>query len=359
VFRNCIFCKADLGTNDVIEQFPVGRKLAFDEAKGRLWAICKSCGQWNLSPLEERWEAIEECERRFRATPLRVSTEHIGLARLTEGLELVRVGTPQRPEMAAWRYGEQLGKRRRRAILFTGAAAGVGLAVIAGAQAGLFVAGGFQAVNLGVQAFNFYNNALKTAARIETDDGRRVDLLGQHVTRARTRPMEGGDWILDVPYRRLFDDLHGSRRWLLRGGFGGRSWERDPRIELRGPAAMRAVGMMLPHINRFGGSRKRVQDAVQLLEDAGSPERLFARGVGFPNQRIRFNKTSRSLRTLPHTLRLALEMAAHEETERRALLEGELLQLEQAWRDAEEIADIADNLLMPKPVTEFLKKLRS
>jgi hypothetical protein len=42
--------------------------------------------------------------------------------------------------------------------------------------------------------------------------------------------------------------------------------------------------------------------------------------------------------------RLALEMAANEDTERRAL-EGELAELEAAWRDAEEIAAIADTLL--------------
>jgi hypothetical protein len=40
---------------------------------------------------------------------------------------------------------------------------------------------------------------------------------------------------------------------------------------------------------------------------------------------------------------LAFEMALHEEAERRAL-EGELAQLEAAWREAEEIADIADRL---------------
>ena len=50
MYRTCIFCKKDLGSNDVVEHFPVGRKLAFDEAKGRLWVVCKACGQWNLVP---------------------------------------------------------------------------------------------------------------------------------------------------------------------------------------------------------------------------------------------------------------------------------------------------------------------
>jgi hypothetical protein len=40
---------------------------------------------------------------------------------------------------------------------------------------------------------------------------------------------------------------------------------------------------------------------------------------------------------------LALEMALHEESERRAL-EGELALLEAAWRDAERIAHIADTI---------------
>jgi len=40
---------------------------------------------------------------------------------------------------------------------------------------------------------------------------------------------------------------------------------------------------------------------------------------------------------------LALEMSLHEESERRAL-EGELALLEAAWRDAEELAQIADSI---------------
>jgi hypothetical protein len=112
VYRNCIFCAAPLGANESVETFPVGRRVAFDEAKGRLWVVCRACERWNLSPIEERWEAIEACERLFRGIRTRVSTEHIGLARLGEGLELVRIGAPQRPEFAAWRYGDQFGRRR-------------------------------------------------------------------------------------------------------------------------------------------------------------------------------------------------------------------------------------------------------
>ncbi|HET6701822.1 MAG TPA: hypothetical protein VFH14_08470, partial [Gemmatimonadaceae bacterium] len=55
--------------------------------------------------------------------------------------------------------------------------------------------------------------------------------------------------------------------------------------------------------------------------------------------------------------RLAFEMALHEEQERRAL-QGELIALEQAWRDAEEIAKISDNLLVPESDEEWLRKQR-
>jgi hypothetical protein len=50
-------------------------------------------------------------------------------------------------------------------------------------------------------------------------------------------------------------------------------------------------------------------------------------------------------------------MALHEDAERIAL-QGELEQLERAWREAEEIAEISDNLLVPESVTGALDKLR-
>ena len=45
-----------------------------------------------------------------------VDTDNIGIARLREGLELVRIGPALRPEFAAWRYGDQFGRRRMRMV---------------------------------------------------------------------------------------------------------------------------------------------------------------------------------------------------------------------------------------------------
>src|SRR4029453_4241437 len=109
MYSTCLFCNNSLGGNDIVEEFPVGRRLAFDAGKGRFWVICHHCGRGNLSPLEERYNAIEGCERLFRDTFVRVSTGNIGLARLPSGVELVRIGQPLRPEFAAWRYGRQFG----------------------------------------------------------------------------------------------------------------------------------------------------------------------------------------------------------------------------------------------------------
>ena len=127
MYRSCLFCSSDLGANEAIEKFPVGRRLAFDPARGRLWVVCRGCDRWNLTPIEERWEAIEQCEKLFRATPLRASTDNVGLAKLSEGLTLIRIGEPARPEFAAWRYGEIFTRRRRRWYVAAGATAVVAI----------------------------------------------------------------------------------------------------------------------------------------------------------------------------------------------------------------------------------------
>ena len=64
------------------------------------------------------------------------------------------------------------------------------------------------------------------------------------------------------------------------------------------------------------------------------------------------------IQRLPSHSRLALEMALHEEQERRAL-QGELRVLEAAWKQAEEIAAISDNLLLPEGTDDFLDEHRS
>jgi hypothetical protein len=63
------------------------------------------------------------------------------------------------------------------------------------------------------------------------------------------------------------------------------------------------------------------------------------------------------LSKLPKEVRVALEMASHEEQERRAL-EGELALLEAAWKEAEEVAQIADDMFLPESTTARLEELK-
>ena len=138
MYSACLFCTQPLGANEAIEAFPIGRRLAFDAAKGRLWVVCRACGRWNLTPLEERWESIEECERRFRRTHIRISTPNIGLVELPEGVTLIRIGKPLFPEFAAWRYGRRFSRRRVKTSLaagtIIGGALGAGGGYLIGAQ---------------------------------------------------------------------------------------------------------------------------------------------------------------------------------------------------------------------------------
>ncbi len=74
-------------------------------------------------------------------------------------------------------------------------------------------------------------------------------------------------------------------------------------------------------------------------------------------KRNAIKKIPGALHTLTPRDRLALEMALHEESERRAM-DGELAALELAWAEAEQIAKIADDMFLPASMNEQLDKLR-
>ena len=322
-----MFCHKPLGANEVIESFPVGRRLAFDAARGRLWVVCAKCERWNLTPLEERWEAVEACERIFRDTRIRVSTDNIGLARHPEGLTLVRIGEPMRPEFAAWRYGDQFGRRRRKKIIYgTAGVVVLGGVLVGGAATGV-LSGVFisQFSNL----FNMWMNA-RTLVKLHPEEGgvvrlKRPDLLG---TRVRPAADEVG---FKVQIRK------GKKK----------TWH-------EGAEARRFAGAILPRMNSMGGTKETVQHAVDEIETIGHPERFLldiAEGDRFRDKK----GVPGYVNKMPKPTKLALEMALHEEQERRAL-EGELWLLERAWEEAEEIAEISDNLFLPEGTEDFIRE---
>lgn len=333
MYRTCIFCTRPLGSNRVVEHFQVGRRLAFDGEKGRLWVICRKCLRWNLTPLEERWEAIEECERIYREMPVRVSTENIGIARHPGGLDLVRIGQARRREFAAWRYMQRF---RRRMFRTQGAMATHWAAILAMDLGFLAFPTGVVPVGGAVFLAWFL---MRTVGRVRVGDGGDEDgsTDRSHVIRFRFKD----HWSI-----RLLPDVGEP-------GFGVQVHKLTRKAWFEGEDARRVAAAVIPAFNPGGGTRSMVELAVDDIESSGHPSRYITDMASRGYRGLRFRKGH--IRSFPQTTRLALEMALHEEQERRAL-EGELWILEQAWKEAEEIAAISDNLLLPAGTGEFFER---
>jgi hypothetical protein len=358
VISSCVWCNRTFPANDGVEALPVGRRIAFDEGRGRLWVVCRGCERWNLVPIEERWEAIEECARAFHDSPLRASTDEIGLARLADRTELVRIGRPVRAEFAAWRYGDQFGRRRVRAtVLGDGGVAAAG-AIVGGA------------ITLGVSLVAFWplfqvSTLLLNAASVGSlfrqrpiadPDGPGSILPIGHPRLIAASEAEGG-WGLQVEYcATLGAQGRWDQNWWQRGlhksaGIGSRRFVGAP--------ARALLARHAPRLNRAGASATRIRGAVDLIAEAGGaaalPAFLARYRTRFISQQI-FGDSG-ALPSLGREVRLALEMAAHEEVE-RAMVEGELTALAAQWRSADEEAAISDDLLVPERVRATLARLR-
>ena len=250
MYSTCMYCHARLGANEVIEPFPIGRRVAFDPARGRLWVVCSACQRWNLTPLEERWEAIEECERHFRATRIRTSTDQVGLVRLREGLDLVRIGRPLRPEFAAWRYGRLLNRRYFRAAGWKiGGALSAGIVtggVLAGALSmpWFMVFGGFGG------PFAWWLLGTVEVERIRLPDSPELSVTRRDLGDARLVPDHEAGWAL-----------------LLRHASGSK--------HLTGPDATKVLGRLLVHVNRTGASEHVLGQALHRLEEADDAATLL------------------------------------------------------------------------------------
>jgi hypothetical protein len=372
MYRTCIFCSARLGGNESLEEFPVGRRVAFDASKGRLWAVCSRCHRWNLAPLEERWEAVESAERLFVDARTRVQSENIGLAKMPDGTALIRIGKALPGELAAWRYGAELARRRYRWIALTGAVVvGVtawgGLA-LAGALGG---AGGMLAwVNLGIERRRAHRVVYRVPG-FRSPTGDEVPLRRHQLNGLRLAPDEAGELAVHLPLGLPSErEKEGDRkRWL------------PPRqLVLSGLDGRAVLGRALVESNRRGGTRRRVATAVELISREGEAE-TFLRSLAATEREIplarRLNQQQpMSWRQFAGTFRnekipagptslpkgpklapeqsLALEIALNDRSERRAM-EGELAELEAAWREAEEIADIADRLPQD-PLTRLISR---
>lgn len=321
MYRSCAFCNGQLDGDGGPSGLGVGRRLAFDEWRGRLWVICPRCSRWNLTPLDDRLDRIEAVARAARAGRVAAASEQVALIRW-RGYDLVRVGKPRRVEFATWRYGERLRARRREQMKFvlpvTLAAMGLAVAVnlAAGGSVGVLV------WNMPSIARALYTGMVgrRRLSVVEPPICERcgsiLTLRAKHVGLARVVGQAGGDLalILRCP------QCHAEGAMLV------------------GRDAHAALRQGLTYLALARQSRQRTEDAARLVEGAGGPEHLI-RDVA---------RRDLTLRSLSSERRLALEMAVDER--------AEVEELERRWSEAAEIADIADGML--STTTELEEELR-
>ncbi len=310
----CYSCGRALPGNDVLGQFPIGRRVAYDPARGRLWAICPACARWNLARIEERWEALEELERvtRDRARLL-TSTDNIGLLRAGP-LDIVRVGPAQLREEAWWRYGRELARRNRRSQ---------GLLAL---DVALALTMGFPVLRDVVRGLTFAQGA-PTGVR-------RCARCGASLSAGALSLRKAG-WLL------LETGADGDVRLRLpcpycaqREEDGGTTWT--------GTDVGRIARTVLAYQNFEGAAQPTIVEASRRIETVGSPTALVREVAGW-------HLRLADLRFPVHTTSaLALEIAVNEEHE-RALLAREAVGLEEQWRKEETLAAIVDRELTPLP----------
>lgn len=324
MYTSCAFCNGTFAGDGGPSGLGVGRRLAFDEWRGRLWVICSSCSRWNLAPIDNRLDRIEAVARVAQQGQIVASTDQVSLIRWG-AYDLVRVGKPPRIEYATWRYGERIKARRREQLKYvvplTVAAMGAAVAVnvAAGGSVGIFV---WQIPNL---ARNAYTGIVGwRQVRLEEPPicahcGALMTVRARHLSQAR-----------------LVTDTHARMGLLLICPECKREG-----AQLEGSDAQVALRRGLTYLNLAKAGKQRAEDAARIVDGAGGADALVH---GMAKQSI-------SLRTLRPDRRLALEMAVDEQ--------AEVEELERQWRIAEETAAIADGTLSTNAeIDEELKRLK-
>lgn len=336
MFSRCLVCRSPFPANETLEQFPRAARVAYDPARGRLWAVCRRCKRWSLAPIEERWEALEELEKVTRDRGRLLSqTDNIALF-MVDRLQIVRVGRANLREQAWWRYGTELRHRRKKfKTLSTAGAVGAGAAIWGGLATGGM---GF------IAAWLLWDNVPE-----KIPDAARWFRFGGDAWRGKTRCARCGYTFRRVAYRRrgsllLVPSQEGaslglSYRCPRCGDF------REGGLQLRGPEAEQTIRRVLAYHHFSGADGRTVTGATRLIQEAGSADDLT---------RILLRDGKR-LEELGRTGGIALEIAANESSEQR-LLELELAELEAHWRTEEELAAIIDGELTPLALPERLRR---
>lgn len=311
--------------------------------------VCTKCGRWNLAPLDERGGAIEACEKLYHDTVLRKSTGEVGLARLPSGLQLVRIGRPVFPEYADWRYGGRF-KRRQWIARGTTAAAVVGMVgFVWGVPAALSALGaGAVSTQWLIHLWNAWQQEVRARRVIGSYypslDRPSEPLLGAHLHGLTIEAEDPTAWRLELPKvkRQLLQTrVERKYRYTL---LGVPLHSEIPNLQtLAHGDETRLLTTTISQINRGGGSGGTVKTALEYYDaDRGDLFQRIGDTVHAQGKRHRM-----LVAKLPAPIRLALEIQLAEKRD-SAWLDGELATLTAAWKEAEEIAAIADRLTGPE-----------
>ncbi|HLZ44238.1 MAG TPA: hypothetical protein VKQ05_01000 [Gemmatimonadales bacterium] len=324
MFSRCGFCNAAFDGDGGPSGLGIGRRIAFDEWKGRLWVVCPRCSRWNLTPFDDRLERIEAVARAASQGRVAASTDQVALIRW-QRYDFVRVGKPPRIELATWRYGERLRNRQRErmkvVVPLTVAAIGLGVAanVAAGGGFGVMIWNLHRVVDSVYVGLMGRRKVTLTEPPICAHCGSLMQLRAKHIQHARIVPDRQADMavVLSCPNCQQ-EGAH-----------------------LTGSEATLALRQGLTYLNLVRGGRRRAEDAAREVDSAGGADRLV-RDIA---------RRELTLRSLRPERGLALEMAVDER--------AEVEELERQWREAEEIADIADGTLgTSSQVEEELRRLK-
>ena len=283
---------------------------------------------------------------------------------------MVRIGKPIRAEFAAWRYGDQFGRRWRKYLVGSAAitagpvAPSIGqLTNFAGAyfmhyQSAALAVATMVGVGVGMTGlgFNFARGVqAKRMVSVVRDDTGFPLRLNQKLMDQSTVIAPTGEhgWKLQLAYPRKY---RSEAVWYQQGNPDTRETHIESSIStLTGGNALRALTTVLPHINRGGGSKRIVSDAVDSIAQAHELADILKNApVRRPSKSVFAYPLPTGLSAIPAQTRLALEMLLHESDERRAM-DGELKELEKRWRDADAIAKIADEMFLPESVDEHMR----
>lgn len=324
MYTTCAFCGGALGGDGGASGLAVGKRFAFDPWKSRAWVICGSCARWNLTPFDTRVDVIAALERMAAGGRIAATSAQVTLVR-TAAYDLVRIGRPPRVELATWRYGERIKARQREQmkVYVPVALVTVGAMVTLNVAAGVGVGGFFGQVPTLVESISrgiIGNRAVPIEFPVCGNCGKVMVLRAKHVQHARLTYSTQADLalLLSCPHCETVG------------------------AQVEGPVAEQVLrsGMTYLNLKKRREVKRKAEEAAVLVERSGGPEEMLRR----------LAREERTVKALGTQQGLALEMAVDEQ--------AELRELERQWREAEEIAEIADTLGLSQEVEESFRRLK-